>query len=63
MTERHPDDLLTAREISIQYGMPLTVAQSLVRNRDRKGLAERYDGFRRVLVKRKHVETQSGGTT
>lgn len=62
--QRSPDDWLTAREIHEQYGMPLRVAQSLVRNRDRKGKAVRLDDFRRVMIRRSDVEPQSsGGTT
>ena len=64
MTEQRPDDLLTARQISEEFGMPLHVAQDLVRNRDRNGLSVRFDDFRRVFVRRKDVLPQSsGGTT
>lgn len=50
-----PDDLLTARQIADEFGMPLHVAQDLVRNRDRNGKSVRFEGFRRVFVMRKHV--------
>lgn len=58
-----PDDLLTVRQLSEQYGYPLSVAQSLVKNLSRRGLAERIPNFRRVMVRRRYVEPQSGGTT
>lgn len=61
--KRSEDDLLTARQIAEEYGMPLGVAQDLVRNRDRNGLSVRFAGFRRVFVRRRDVEAQSGGIT
>ena len=57
--QRKPDDLLTARQISEEFGMPLHVAQDLVRNRDRNGLSVRFDDFRRVFVRRRDVLPQS----
>lgn len=51
-----PDDYLTAGDIVKQYGLSPTVARSLVKNLSRRGLAQRWSGFRRVVVQRKYVE-------
>lgn len=61
MSQRKPDDLLTARQIAEEFGMPLHVAQDLVRNRDRNGKSVRFPEFRRVFVRRCDVLPQSGG--
>lgn len=65
MTDRKPspDDLLTARQIATEYGIPLRTAEGLMRNLGSKGKVERIEGFRRVFVRRRDVEPQSGGTT
>lgn len=61
--KRSGDDLLTARQISDEYGIPLRTAEGLMRNLGSKGKVERIKGFRRVFVRRRDVEPQSGGTT
>lgn len=62
-----PDDLLTAREMSEQYGYSRTFAQSIIKNLSRRGLLYEVPGVRRVLARRRDVEPvhgdQSGGTT
>ena len=59
-----PDDLLTARDLSDQYGLAPRVAESIVRSllRQGKGVPS---PIRRRLVRRKDVfpDGQSGGTT
>lgn len=52
VTDRKPDDLLTARDVAEQYGMRQTVAENLVRNLGRRGLAVTVPGFRRIFVRR-----------
>lgn len=68
--ERKPDDLLTARQISDQYGLAQTTVESLLKQRDREGKVVRLEGFRRRLIHRCDIgfdnlpqRRQSGGTT
>lgn len=58
-----PDDLLTARQIAEEYHLPLRTAEGLMRNLGGKGKVVRIPGFRRVFVRRRDVEPQSGRTT
>lgn len=64
MTQRRPDDLLTAQDIVEQYGINPVVVESLLRNLGRRDLVFRIDGFKRDFVRRRDVEPHSlGGTT
>lgn len=54
-TERRPDDLLTARDIAIQYGMSQSVAESLIRQRDREGKVVRLADFKRRFIHRADI--------
>lgn len=49
MSEQRPDDLLTARQISEQYGLDPRVAESIVRNLGRKGLLVETPIRRRIV--------------
>jgi hypothetical protein len=42
-----PKILLTARQLAEEYGYPLSVAQSLVKDLGKRGLTERIPEFRR----------------
>lgn len=59
-----PDDLLTARQVSEQYGIDQKIAESLLRKRGREGKLVYIEGFRRRFIRRRDVGHQSsGGTT
>lgn len=63
---RKPDDLLTARDISAQYGLDPRVAESIVRNLGRKGKLVDVPIRRRIVRRRDAFPAEaqsSGGTT
>lgn len=58
-----PDDLLTARDIALQYGLDARVAESIVRNLGRKGLLVETPIRRRIVRRKDAFPQSSGGTT
>jgi hypothetical protein len=57
--KRSGDDLLTARQISEQYGLDQRVAESLMRQRGREGKLVYIEGFRRRFIRREDVGVQA----
>jgi DNA-binding IscR family transcriptional regulator len=57
-----PSDLLTARQIAEEYGIPRATADSIVRKLQTEGRVWSMAGLRRTLVRREGIEPVSGPT-
>lgn len=54
-----PSDWLTSRDISDEFGIPVPVADSLIRSMARSGATiHRIEGFRRVWIERGDFEAR-----
>lgn len=63
MSERKPDDVLTARDLQEQYGLAPRVAESIVRSLLRQGKGVPSPIRRRLVLRRDVFPGQSSGGT